>query len=108
MARTNRRDCRVGQRKKNNINIRVEQQQRAIRKAKKLGLQVPEECRSGVAKGFLHKGEELGDAELTPAANDFLAQMKADVTAHVSSTRARLVPPTKAGAGEASSSNDAS
>lgn len=95
MARTNRRDCRVAARKKNHMNIRVEEQQKAIRKAKKLGLPRPQEVRSGVAKGP-DAAEAEEPAELTPAAASFLAQMKADAAEHVSSTRARLEPPKKA------------
>lgn len=79
MARKARRDCRVVHRKKNHINIRVEELQQSIRKAKKEG--------KGKAKAAPAPAPAI-----TPAAADFLSQMRSEVTEHIVAERERILP----------------
>ena len=81
MARKNRRDCRVGDRKKNALNKRVEDMQQAIRKKSKKGAAAPAPAEQ---------------PKLTPTAAEFLSQMRAEVAVGVQETRAKLQPASSA------------
>lgn len=91
MARKGRRDCRVGTRKKNNMNARVEEAKKAIRKCKKDGVPVPDNARNALAPGC--KSDAAADAAAeeaevsrrakTPSATSFLESMRADAAASV-------------------------
>jgi hypothetical protein len=101
MSRKGRRDCRVGQRKKNNINTRVEEMQKAIRKAKKEGKPVPDNVRNALAPGLesdaaadaAAAAAEVEAAAKTPASQSFLASMRSEAASYVEQTRAKLMTP---------------
>ena len=89
MARSNRRDCRTGDRKKNNMNKRVEGMQKAIRKAKKEGDALPDGAPAAAASSSSSSSgaAPAAAAELSTSASAFLAQMRADATASVGQMR---------------------
>ena len=80
MGRRNRRDCRVGTRKKNAQNlINVEKLKKSIVKAGK------------TAKSSSSSTEKEPE-KLTTKAADFLTQMRSDVAINVEETRKRILP----------------
>ena len=92
MARSNRRDCRQRVGKKQQPNSRVEQLQKQIRKAKKAGVAPPAEVVEGLARetNSDSSSSHTQPAQLTPAAADFLSQLRADAQASVSGLRAAI------------------
>lgn len=89
-GRKARRDCRVGHRKKNHINERVEKLQKSISK-----------------EGKKDKPDEAEPSNLTSAAAAFLADMKKEVVADVEQTRtkvAAVVEPSRSTHGSSSGS----
>ena len=79
MSRKGRRDCRTGDRKKNHMNKRIDEMQRAIRKEKK-------------SKAAAGETAEAAKEKLTPSAAAFLAQMKEDVAAGIEKAREQHLP----------------
>ena len=86
MSRKGRRDCRVGDRKKNAMNQRVEALQQSIRKQKK---------EAATAKKAAAIAAEEASSSLTPAAAAFLAQMRADVAAQLGTVATAAKPAPK-------------
>eukprot|EP00324_Dicrateria_rotunda_P003469 CAMPEP_0206154710 /NCGR_PEP_ID=MMETSP1474-20131121/1605_1 /ASSEMBLY_ACC=CAM_ASM_001110 /TAXON_ID=97495 /ORGANISM="Imantonia sp., Strain RCC918" /LENGTH=81 /DNA_ID=CAMNT_0053553073 /DNA_START=65 /DNA_END=310 /DNA_ORIENTATION=+ len=75
MARSNRRDCRVGARKKREKNRQADDQIKAIRKERKAG-----GAKAGTAASA---GEPI-----TAASSDFLVKMRAEVKRKLEASKA--------------------
>ena len=84
MARTNRRDCRTGDRKKTAANSRREDQIKAIRKGRKSS------SSSSAAAVEADDDAAAAPAAVTGAAASFLEQMRAEVSANLKETVARV------------------
>jgi len=87
MARTGRRDCRRRDPKKNHINKRVEELQKAIKKAKKEGVAAPEYRKDGLPTSERKLAAQSEPAELTTTASEFLLQLRSEAAESVSQLR---------------------